>query len=97
MFTLRLSIIFRIICVALALSTLLDGYMYAEQVNKNLVIELNNNSIESSDDIISKQELPCTQKYLFNTFASIEYVCNYTNHYNLQYNPEITPPPPKVV
>lgn len=94
--TLRLNIFFRIICVALAFITLLDGALHAEQVNNNILIELNNNTIENGDDIIPKHELPSINNFLFFTFGFIEYVCNYTNHYIIQYKPEITPPPPKV-
>lgn len=96
MHTLRLNIIFRIICFAIAVSSLLNSAMYIEKVTNNPIIELTNNSVESCDDVLSKHELPSAHVYLFNTIGMVELVCNYTNHYILQYKPEITPPPPKV-
>lgn len=80
----------------MAVSSLLNSAIYMEKVNNNPVIELSNNSLENCDDTITKHELPSTHVYFFNSLGFVEYVCNYTNHYNLQYKPEITPPPPKV-
>lgn len=94
--TLRVHIIFRILCFTLAISTLSEIAIYKEQMKYEMIKEISGSSYESIDDNISKHELPSIHIHLFKNSGIVNIISNYSDHFALQYKPEITPPPPKV-
>jgi hypothetical protein len=94
--TFTLHLLFRIICFTLAFSSLADIAMNTQQVNQEVAKEMTNNGLENIDDNFSKHELASVHIHIFKNSGLIEPVIDYTDHYALQYKPEITPPPPKV-
>lgn len=94
--TFTLHLLFRIICLTLAFSTLGEIVMHTKEVQQDVAKEMTNNALEGLDDSFSKHELASTYIHIFKNSGLIETICDYTDHYALQYKPEITPPPPKV-